>query len=118
MALISSKITQIKEDEEMTLPMFLGLLSAFSVLTSMLMEAAKKWLASLHRDYAPNIVVLMIAFVVGVGGTAIFYVFVSVPFTGINVMCMILMGFDVWLVAMLGYDKVVQLIKQFAQLGG
>ncbi len=102
----------------MTLPMFLGLLSAFSVLTSMLTEVAKKMLAKAERNYASNLVVLMIAFVVGIAGTAIFYVFIGVQFTGVNIMCMILMGFAVWLVAMQGYDKVMQLIKQFAQLGG
>ncbi len=102
----------------MTLPMFLGLLSVFSVLTSALMEVAKKWLTSLNRDYAPNIVVLIIAFVVGIGGTAVFYVFAAVPFTGVNIMCMILMGLAVWMSSMLGYDKIVQLVKQFAELGG
>ena len=102
----------------MTLSMFLGLLSAFSILTSMIMEIVKKWLASMQRNYASNVVVLMISIVVGIGGTAIFYVFSGVQFTSPNVMSMCLMGLAVWLTSTQGYDKVVQLIKQFAQLGG
>ena len=102
----------------MTLSMFLGLLSAFSILTSMIMEIVKKWLASMQRNYASNVVVLMISIVVGIGGTAIFYILSGVQFTSPNVMSMCLMGLAVWLTSTQGYDKVVQLIKQFAQLGG
>ncbi len=102
----------------MTLPIFLGLLSVLSILSSAIMEAVKKLLNKAQRDYAANFVVLLISVVVGIGGTAIFYAFMSIPFTTINVMCMILMGFCVWMAAMVGYDKIVQLIKQFAELGG
>lgn len=100
----------------MTVPMFLGLLAALAALTSLLTEAIKKFLDDKKRTYASNFIVLIVAFVVGVGGTAIAYLFFGVPFTAVNVICMFLMGLAIWLTAMCGYDKVVQLIKQFLQI--
>ena len=55
----------------------------------------------------------MIACIVGIGGTAIYYVLAGVAFTSVNVICMILMGLATAIGAMVGYDKVIQTIKQF-----
>ena len=101
----------------MTLPIFIGLLFALGILVSLLTEVVKKMLDDANRKYSSNFLVLLIAVVIGIGGTAVFYALTGIPFTAVNVMCMILMGFSVWLSAMQGYDKVVQLIKQFASLG-
>lgn len=101
----------------MTLPIFLGLLFAFGILVSLLTQVIKKMLDDAQRKYSANFIVLLISLVVGILGTAIFYALVGIPFTAVNVMCMVLMGFAVWLSAMQGYDKVVQLIKQFVSIG-
>lgn len=96
----------------MTYEVFTMLLLAFSICTSLFVEASKKLLDSLKVCYATNILVLCIAFVVGGAGTAFFYVCNNIAFTGNNVVCIILMAFATWLVAMVGYDKVVQAITQ------
>ena len=49
---------------------------------------------------------------VGCGGTAIAYVLLGIPFVLPNVLCLVLMCGVVWLGSMIGYDKVMQLVKQ------
>ena len=58
----------------MTVPMFITLLTAFSAISSLCTEAFKKMFDSAGIKYASNILVFIIACVVGIGGTAIYYV--------------------------------------------
>lgn len=96
---------------------FLMLLAAFAIVVSLITQAVKKMLDDAQRKYSSNFVVLLISIIVGIVGTAIFYIFMGLPFTLVNVICMILMGLAVWLLSMCGYDKVIQCIKQFAGIG-
>lgn len=102
----------------MTLALFLGLLLFFGIVTSMLTELAKRELTAAGRRYPSNLIVLMISVIVGIGGTALAYFFFKIPYDAHNIVCMILMGVMVWFGAMLGYDKVIQLITQFMSLKG
>jgi len=99
----------------MTLTLFLALLTLFSTITSFVTEGVKKFLDSLKLNYASNIVVLVVAIIVGVAGTFICYQFTAIPIDTNNVICAILMGVANWFGAMLGYDKVKQLIEQLAK---
>ena len=99
----------------MTVTVFLILLTACAVVTSLLTEGVKKFLEGLGISYAANILVLIIALIVGCGATAIYYVNYQVPFNALNSVYLALMGVANWLGAMLGYDKVKQAITQ---LGG
>lgn len=99
----------------MTVPIFLGLLAAFGVLTSYITEAVKKTLK--RKTYSANLIVLAVSLVIGSGGTAVFYIIKHMAFNTTNILCMILMAVAVWLVAMLGYDKVMQLIAQLSKIG-
>jgi hypothetical protein len=96
----------------MTFEVFMLLLLAFSVFTSLFVEAWKMLLDSLKVEYASNILVLCMAIVVGGIGTAFFYTWNDIAFTVKNIISIILMVCANWLVAMLGYDKVVQAIAQ------
>lgn len=96
----------------MTYEVFIMLVMAFSVITSLFVEAGKKLLDSLKVGYATNILVLCVAIIVGGFGTAFFYVFNNIVFTASNIICIILMICANWLVSMIGYDKVVQAITQ------
>lgn len=96
----------------MTFEVFLILLTAFSVIVSLFVEAAKMFLDSLKVAYASNILVLFIAVIVGGLGTAFFYIWNDIPFTAKNIISIVLLVCANWLVAMLGYDKVVQAITQ------
>lgn len=93
----------------MTVEMFLTLLVFFSTATSLATEAFKKLLG----DRVPyNILVLIIAMVVGCAGVSIYYLIYDIELNTINIIYIILMGIANWIGAMVGYDKIKQLIGQ------
>lgn len=96
----------------MTTTMFLILLSAFSVVSSLVTEGIKNISAD-KVNLSYNIVALVIAMIVGGGGTAIYYQLNTIPFTVNNVIYLVLMGLASALVSMTSYDKVKQTIEQF-----
>lgn len=96
----------------MTITAFLILLAGLAAITSVATEGVKKFLDGQSIKYSSNIIVLIIAIIVGCGGTAIYYVNYQVPFTALNSVYLALMGVANWLTAMLGYDKVKQAIEQ------
>lgn len=99
----------------MTIALFLTLIAIFSTTTSLLTEAAKKVLDSKSVHYASNVVVVVIACVVGIGGTGAYYSITGIPFTAANITCMILMGVAVSVGSMVGYDKVTQAVAQIGK---
>ena len=96
----------------MTVTVFLILLTIYATITSLLTEAIKKFLDGQKITYASNVLALVIAVIVGCGGTAIYYVNYQVPFTALNSVYLALMGVANWVGAMVGYDKVKQAISQ------
>lgn len=99
----------------MTVTVFLIILAACAAATSLLAEGIKKLLDGLGAKYASNILVLIVAVIVGCGATALYYLNSGVPFTVLNSAYLALMGIANWLGATLGYDKVKQTVLQ---LGG
>ena len=97
----------------MTITIFLIILSICAAVTSLLTEGIKKFLDGQKITYASNVLVLIVALVVGCGATAVFYINYQVPFTALNSVYLALLGVANWLGAMLGYDKVKQTIMQF-----
>lgn len=95
----------------MNTTMFLFLLSAFSVLSGLVTEGIKRF-ANDRVNMSMNIVALIVALIVGSGGTAIYYQLSSIPFSVNNIVYMILMGLASGLVSMVGFDKVKQAIIQ------
>lgn len=95
----------------MNATMFLILLSAFSVLSSLATEGIKN-IAADKVNLSYNIVALITALIIGGGGTVIFYQLNAVPFTVNNVIYAALMGLASGLTATVGYDKVKQAIEQ------
>lgn len=96
----------------MNITLFITLLTVFSTVTGICTEGCKKLLDDLKVAYASNILAFVIACVIGIGGTAIYYVLCSIEFNAINIVCMILMGLATSIGAMVGYDKVIQTIEQ------
>lgn len=88
----------------MNTTMFLILLSAFSVLSSLVTEGVKN-ITNDKINLSYNIVALIAAIVIGGGGTAVYYQLNSIPFTANNVIYAILMGLASGLTSMIGYDK-------------
>lgn len=97
----------------MNTTMFLILLSAFSVISSLITEGIKN-LANDRVNLSYNIVALITALIVGGGGTAVYYQLNAIPFSTNNVVYMVLMGLASGLVSMVGFDKVKQAIEQIA----
>ena len=99
----------------MTVTVFLIILTACTAVTSLLTEGIKKLLDGLGARYASNILVLIVALIVGGGTTALYYVHNGIPFTALNSVYLALMGVANWLGATLGYDKVRQTVEQISR---
>lgn len=96
----------------MNMTTFLILLSAFSVISSLVTEGIKTMAAD-RANLSYNLITLVSALIVGGVGTAVYYQLNAIPFTTNNIIYMLLMGFTSGLTAMVGFDKVKQAIEQF-----
>lgn len=95
----------------MSIISFLFLLSAFSVITGLIVEAIKKYISDKeNRSY--NTIALIVAMIVGFVGTLLFYFFSGTVLTMTNIIFAVLMGLASALVAMEGYDRVKEAIEQ------
>ncbi len=102
----------------MTVTAFLIILAACAAITSLFTEGIKKFLDEQRVTYASNILVLIIAVIVGCGATALYYVNYQIPFNALNSVYLALMGLANWLGATIGYDKVRQTIAQIGAKEG
>lgn len=100
----------------MTVTLFITILTLGSTLTSLLTEAIKKFYANAHKEYSANVIAFIDAIVIGIGGTAVIYSLLNIDWTLNNILCMLLMGLAVWIASMIGYDKVIQLLKQISEI--
>lgn len=96
----------------MTTNIFLVLLTSCSLITSLVCEGLKKFLDSLKIKYSSNILVLIIAIIVGVFFSIIYYLSAGIEITFLNIVYSLLLGIANWIGAMIGYDKVKQTIEQ------
>ena len=96
----------------MSTTLFIALLIAFSAITSLCTEGCKKILDDIKVHYASNVVAFIIACIVGVCGTGVYYILNSIEFNVVNIVYMVLMGIATSVGAMIGYDKVIQTIGQ------
>lgn len=95
----------------MTLEVFLMLLLAISIFTSLTVEAIKKFVGDKYKapsNLVAGIVSVVLSVVVGV-----FYcILAEIAFSTQIILVLIALVFLSWLCAMVGYDKVVQAITQ------
>lgn len=92
------------------------LVTAFSIVTSLVTQLAKSLLNTLRVRYVSNIVVLAVAVVVGVVGTLLYYENYQIPLNALTsvylaIMCLLNAGG-----AMLGYDKIKQMLMQLKDI--
>lgn len=92
----------------MTIELFIYLFTIGSTFSSLLTQALKKSL----RNLASNLVALYAALVVGIFGTVLAYTVYDISFDLKNIMFIPLMALCIWIGSMLGYDKVLQTLKQ------
>ena len=98
----------------MTVTLFISILTLGATLTTVLTEAIKKAYQNANKAYSANIIALINALVIGCGGTAVAYMLLDIDWTVNNIICLVLMGFVVWLGSMLGFDKILQTATQVA----
>lgn len=96
----------------MTVEIFMTLLTACAVVTSLIVEAVK----SFNVFKSNNIVALVVSIIVGVFGCIITYLKMEIPFDVLNVLYMICFVVANFTTATLGYDKVVQTIQQIKKV--
>ena len=96
----------------MSITLFITMFTVGAAASVLLTEAVKKFYANAGKECSPNIVALIDAVVIGAGGTAVVYMLMNISWTVNNIICLILMAWCVWIGSMIGYDKVVQLLKQ------
>jgi len=96
----------------MSITLFITMFTVGAAASALLTEAVKKFYTNAGKECSPNIVALIDAVVIGAGGTAVVYMLMNIPWTVNNIICLVLMAVCVWIGSMIGYDKVVQLLKQ------
>lgn len=94
----------------------LALVTGFSIITSMLTALAKKVLNIFKIKYASNAVVLVVAILVGAGGTMLYYVNAQIPLNALTSVYLAIMCIMNCMGAMLGYDKAKQMIMQLKEI--
>lgn len=93
---------------------FLGTtLLAISVLTSLTVEGIKKILDSCNKKCPSNLLAIIVSALVTVIASVVYIVVKNIPFSFLLVVEILILVFLSFLVATLGYDKVMQLLKQF-----
>ena len=102
----------------MTESLFVLLLAICAVITAFLTQGVKKIYTLKKKDYASNGIVLVVAAIVGLSVAAVAYLQLDIPFSSLNIIMMFALTIGNWLGAMLGYDKVTQLITQINQIIG
>lgn len=84
---------------------------------ALLTQAVKKYLDDGGKKYSSNVLALVDALIVGIGGTAILYIVCDMPFDLKNIIFIVCMALAVWVSSMVSYDKVVGIIRQIAAIG-
>jgi len=98
----------------MTITMFISILTAGSIVSSLLTEAIKQAYRNAGKESSPNIIALINSIVVGGGGTAATYMLLGINWNVNNIICLIGATLAVWIVCMVGFDKVKQSAIQLA----
>ena len=100
----------------MTVTLFISIFTVGAAISGLLTEAVKKAYQNAEKEYSANIIALIDAAVVGGLGTACAYMLLGIPWTVNNIICLALMVVVVWMGSMIGYDKIVQLLKQIGDV--
>lgn len=94
----------------MTVNLFIVLVTILALVSSLLTEAIKKTIGTTK----PTLVVAIISAVVGWAGGIAAYILMGIPFTAASIVCLVLLAPVIWVGSTVGYDKVIEIIKQIA----
>lgn len=96
----------------MTVALFLSLFVLGAGVCAFVTEAVKKAFYNAGKEASPNLLALVDAIVVGGLGTSVAYILLGIEWTKVNIICLVLMIVCIWIGAMIGFDKVKQMIEQ------
>lgn len=96
----------------MTTQLFIILFIGLCAISTLLTEAIKKFFSNSGKEASANIIALIDAVIVGVGGTSAAYVILGIAFDATSIIALVCMSIGIWIGSMIGYDKVIQTIKQ------
>lgn len=100
-----------------TMDVFLIGLMIVSTLTGLVTEAVKKIIAERNAECRPNTIAGIVAAVLSAGIGVCYVVLASISFTAQIVVYIVALIFMSWLCAMVGYDKVIGVIKNTNKKG-
>lgn len=92
----------------MSIDVFIAFFAMASVASSLVTEAVKKAFSNLSS----NVIALIDAVLIGGVGSFMYFVLKGTVITPVSVIFSLLMALCVWLGSMVGYDKVMQTLKQ------
>ena len=101
----------------MTLEIFILGITICSAFTALVTEAVKKLFERGEKTYNSNIIAAICSVVVAAITIVVYAILAGVVVTPQFITLSILLVIFSWLGAMVGYDKVIQTIKQLAQKG-
>jgi hypothetical protein len=90
----------------------LSALAFVSVLVSLTVEGIKKLLDEQGKTYKPNLLAAIVAVVLSIATMICYVLYFNVAFSIQVAVITVCFAFLSWLCALVGYDKVSQLIKQ------
>ncbi len=100
----------------MTITLFISIFTIGALAAGLLTEAVKKAYKNAGVNYSANKIALINAAIIGGFGTASAYVLLDIAWTIQNIICLVLMVFLVWIGAMIGYDKIIQMLAQIRSI--
>lgn len=100
-----------------TFEVFLIGLMIISTITSLVTEGVKKILKEHNKNYNANTLVAIIATVLSAAVGVGYIIFTGTTFTAQVIICIIALVFASWLCAMVGYDKVIEVIQKLKGAG-
>ena len=95
----------------MTVTLFVFLLTFYAALTTVITEGIKNTFMVDAETKWFSLVALIVALIVGIVGTFVFYLYNHAPINLENVISAILLGLASALTSMVGYDKVHDVLK-------
>jgi hypothetical protein len=102
----------------MSFELFMFLLLAVALLTGLTTQAVKNSLKKKGKEYASNAIAGYVAIMLSIAVFIGYMILIDGTLTAALLVYLIALAFLSWLAAMVGYDKVVQVITQLKKLKG
>lgn len=100
----------------MTITLFISIFTIGAMAAALLTEAVKKAFQEAGAKYSANRIALINAAIIGGFGTASAYILLGIAWTIQSIICLVLIVVLVWIGAMIGYDKIVQMLAQIRSI--